>query len=190
MKTLSITFGVVLSAAFGLAIGGGPAFADQNDPGLPALFDALASPAGSAAEAAAVQDEIERAWFAAPETGVALVFDRAVLALNDRDPSLAVVLTDHLTGLAPSFAEGWVLAGHAHSAANQPQDAARAYAEATRLEPRHFTALTRLGDLAVEAGDEEAALRRYRAALLINPHLDAVRARADALRDGAARREI
>ena len=168
----------------------GPALADQDDPALDALFDRLTAPGSDADEARAVQSEIEERWFEAPETGVRLLFDRAVVALNDRDPSLAVVLTSHVTGLAPSFAEGWVLAGHARAAAGQPQDAARAYAEAVRLEPRHFTALARLGDLAVEAGDKATALARYRAALLINPHMDAVRARADALRDEAARREI
>ena len=166
------------------------AAADQTDPKLDPLFDALRAPGGDAAEARAIQDEIEGLWFEAPETGVALLFDRAVVALNDRDPGLAVVLTGHVTGLAPSFAEGWMLAGHAYSAAGQPQDAARAYAEAVRLEPRHFDALARLGDLAMEAGDKPAALARYREALLINPHLEAVRARADALRDEAARREI
>ena len=164
--------------------------ADQTDPALDALFEALTAPGSDAEAAREVQDEIEARWFAAPETGVAVLFDRAVLALNDRDPALAVVLTGHVTGLAPSFAEGWVLAGHAYAAAGQPQDAARAYAEAVRLEPRHYTALARLGDLAVEAGDKRAGLARYRAALLVNPHLGAVRSRADALRDEAARREI
>ena len=166
------------------------ALADQTDPELDALFAALTAPGSDAAEARAVQDEIEARWFVAPETGVSVLFDRAVLALNAEDPGLAVVLTHHVTGLAPSFAEGWVLAGHAYSAAGRNQDAARAYAEAVRLEPRHFMALARLGDLAVEAGDKHAALSRYRAALLLNPHLEGVRARADALRDEAARREI
>lgn len=168
----------------------GPALADQTDPELDALFEALSAPGGDADEARAVQAEIEQRWFAAPELGVSILFDRAVLALNGRDPALAVVLTSHVTGLAPSFAEGWVLAGHAYTAAGEPQEAARAYAEAVRLEPRHFDALARLGDLAVEAGDKAAGLERYREALLLNPHLDAVRARADALRDEAARREI
>ena len=166
------------------------ALADQTDPELGALFDTLTAPGSDAAEVKAAQDEIEARWFAAPETGVSVLFDRAVLALNARDPGLAIVLTGHVTGLAPSFAEGWVLAGHAYSAAGQNQDAARAYAEAVRLEPRHYTALARLGDLAVEAGDKPAALARYRAALLLNPHLKSVRVRADALRDEAARREI
>ena len=187
MTRLSL-FAILLVTGPIMAVG--TALADQTDPELDALFSALAAPGGDASEARVIQLEIERRWFVAPETGVSLLFDRAVVALNDRDPALAVVLTSHVTGLAPSFAEGWVLAGHAYAAAGQPQDAARAYAEAVRLEPRHFDALARLGDLAVEAGDKPAALARYRAALLLNPHLDAVRARAEALRDEAARREI
>ena len=167
-----------------------PASAQEREADLDSLFEALRSPSGDAAEVARIESEIEAAWFAPPETGVAILFERAVQALNARDPALAVVLTGHVTGLAPSFPEGWVLAGHAHSAADQPQEAARAYAEAVKLEPRHYEALARLGDLAMEAGDKAAALDRYREALLLNPHLGAVRARADALRDEAARREI
>lgn len=182
MKALSLIF----CAPFSLAL----AVAQTPEPTLDDLFAALAAPDGDAAEAAAVADEIEARWFAPPETGISLLFDRTVIALNERDPALAVVLSKHVTGLAPSFAEGWVLAGHAYSAANQPQDAALAYAEAVRLEPRHWQALTRLGDLALEGGDKPAALSRYRAALLVNPHLDEVRARADGLRDEAARQEI
>ena len=163
------------------------AAADQTDPRLDALFDALRAPSGTAAEAAATQGRIEAIWYAPPETGVGLLFDRAVAALNAEEAGLALELLTHVTGLAPSYAEGWVLAGHAHSRVGDTGEAAKAYAEAVRLEPRHWTALARLGDLAAEAGDQANALRRYREALLINPHLDEVRARARALQDGRQR---
>ena len=164
-----------------------PAAADQTDPRLDALFDALRAPSGTAAEAEATQSRIEAIWYAPPETGVGLLFDRAVTALNADETRLAREILTHVNGLAPRYAEGWVLAGHAHSRAGDTGEAARAYAEAVRLEPRHWTALTRLGDLAAEAGDEAGALRRYREALLINPHLEEVRARARALQDGRQR---
>ena len=167
-----------------------PARAEEADATLDTLFAVLAAPSSTQAEARAAQEEIEARWFVPPETGVGILFDRAVTALNDRDPALAVVLTGHVTGLAPSFAEGWVLAGHARAAAGQPQDAMRAYAEAVRLEPRHYAALARLGDLAFEAGDRRAALSRYREALLVNPHLAEVRERADRLRDEVRPGEI
>lgn len=167
-----------------------PALADQTDPRLGALFADLAAPDGTAADAARTQEEIEALWYAPPETGVGVLFDRAVAALNDREPGRALTLLSHVHGLAPSYAEGWVLAGHAHSAANDAGAAARAYAEAVRLEPRHYAALARLGDLALEANDKPGALRRYRQALLLNPHLAEVRARAEALRDEIGSREI
>ena len=180
-----------LLSAFGVClVAPACALADQNDPRLDGLFAALRAPQGSAADAVATQARIEEIWFVPPETGIGILFDRAVMALNAREPALALDLVSHVNGLAPSYAEGWVLAGHAHSAAGDSGAAARAYAEAVRLEPRHFTALTRLGDLAVEAGDKRGGLRRYREALLLNPHLDAVRARADGLRDEIGSREI
>ena len=117
------------------------AAADQTDPRLDALFDALRAPSGTAAEAEATQDRIEAIWYAPPETGIGLLFDRAVEALNAENPGLALTLLAHVNGLAPSYAEGWVLSGHAHSRSGDTGAAARAYAEAVRLEPRHFTAL-------------------------------------------------
>ena len=180
----------LLAASVLLASSSWPALADQNDPRLDGLFAALRAPEGTAADAAATRDRIEAIWFVPPETGIGILFDRAVVALNERDPAAALDLVSHVNGLAPSYAEGWVLAGHAHSAAGDTGAAARAYAEAVRLEPRHFTALARLGDLAVEANDKRGALRRYREALLLNPHMDEVRARAEALRDEIGSREI
>ena len=168
----------------------GPALADQTDPRLDALFADLRASDGTAADAARTQSEIEALWYAPPETGVGLLFDRAVAAMNDREPAVALVLLGHLQGLAPSYAEGWVLAGHAHSAVGDSGAAARAYAEAVRLEPRHYAALGRLGDLALEAGDKPGALARYREALLLNPHLSEIRARAESLRDEIGSREI
>lgn len=162
----------------------GPAAADQRDARLDELFERLKAGDASA------QSEIEDAWYAPPEAGVSVLFGRAVEAMNADDTDLALVLAGHVNGLAPSFAEGWVLTGHARSAAGDAAGASRAYAEAIELEPRHFVALARLGDLAVEAGDKAAGLERYRQVLLIHPGMTAVRARAERLRDETRAQEI
>ena len=164
-----------------------PAAADQNEPALDDLFAQLQAPEGDAAETEA---RIEALWYRAPESGIAVLFERAVDALNAEDPNLAAVLASHINGLAPSYAEGWILTGHVRSALGDGGGASRAYAEALRLEPRHYVALARLGDLAVEAGDKQAGLERYREALLINPHMDGVRERADRLRKETRGQEI
>ncbi|MBB4659212.1 hypothetical protein [Parvularcula dongshanensis] len=165
----------------------GSASADQSDPALGPLFEALAAPEGNAAS---VQSQIEDIWYRAPETGVGILFGRAIGAMNDGDTDLALVLIGHVNGLAPSFAEAWVLKGHALSRLGDNGAAALAYDQALSLEPRHYVAIARLGDLAVEAGDKRAGLDRYHDALLLNPHLDAVRERADRLRDETRAQEI
>lgn len=151
---------------------------------LDPLFERLAEGDASA------QPEIEDAWYAPPEAGVAILFGRAIEALNADDDDLALVLAGHVTGLAPSFAEGWVLTGHIRSGTGDMAGAARAYAEAVAIEPRHFVAIARLGDLAVEAGDKASGLERYREALTINPTMKAVRERASRLRDETRAQEI
>jgi predicted TPR repeat methyltransferase len=184
-------FTVLIPAALFLGVGPvlypGPANADQNDPRLPELFEALRSPDG---DPALIELRIQEAWYAPPEAGIAILFERAVEALNQDDHALALLLAGHVNGLAPSFAEGWMLTGHARSAAGEPAEAGRAYAEAVRLEPNHFEALARLGDIALAAGDKQAALARYREALQINPHMEAVRARAEQIRDETRSQEI
>lgn len=176
-----------IALGLGIVLHPGTARADQNDPRLPELFEALRSPGG---DPAVIERRIQEAWYAPPEAGIAVLFERAVAALNQDDHALALLLAGHINGLAPSFAEGWMLTGHARSAAGEPAEAGRAYAEAVRLEPNHFEALARLGDIALAAGDKEAALARYREALQINPHMDAVRARADQIRDETRSQEI
>ena len=164
--------------------------ASAADPALAALYAQLSDPSASQGQVRDAEAAIERRWREAPETGIAVLFDRAVLAMNAEEPALAAVLSGHVTALAPSWAEGWVLLGHARSALGEMPAASRAYAEAVARAPRHYRAIARLGDLALEAGDEAAALSRYREALRLNPHLSEVRARADRLADAAAPREI
>jgi predicted TPR repeat methyltransferase len=167
-----------------LLLGGARAQGETRAERLDALFERLSEGDAQA------QSEIEALWYAPPEAGIGVLFGRAVDAMNEGDADLALVLLSHVTGLAPSYAEGWVLTGHARSAAGDAADAARAYQQALEIEPRHFVAIARLGDLAVEAGDKGAALERYREALLLNPSMRAVRERADRLRDETRAQEI
>lgn len=157
----------------------GVAHADQNDPLLDPLFDQLRNGGGDPLE---IQIEIETMWMTAPEVSVQILVQRLTVALENEDAAVAGVLADHVTGLAPSFAQGWVLRGHAALLAEDLAAAEAAYTRAVSLEPRHYGALSALGDIAAAAGDKSDAHQFFRQALDFNPHLDAVRAQADQLR--------
>lgn len=161
--------------------------ADQFDPSLDGLFDALRTGTG---DVQAHQSDIQAAWLTPPEAGIGVLVTRTIVAMEAADPATAEVLVGHITGLAPHYAEGWMLKGHLALLADDRVAAALAFAKVVDLEPRHFLALEKLGDLALASGDEEGAYRHYRAALNWNPHLDAVRDQANRLRTGFDGQEI
>ena len=84
-------------------------------------------------------------------------------------------LTDH----APDFAGGWYLRGVAHFLDGDFGPSIADMAEVLAREPRHFGALTQLGTMFEELGQDDRALQAYRASLKIHPHqqdaADAVR---------------
>lgn len=167
--------------------GSAPAAADQYDPALSELFDALQSGRGNPDT---LEAEIENRWLSAPEAGTAILVERVVAALDQEEFAVAELLVEHLTELAPSFAEGYVLQGRLALARNDSRTAMVAFRRAVSLEPRHYVALERLGDIALARGDRERAYEYYRDALEQNPTLEALRARADRLRAELASQEI
>ena len=164
-----------------------PARADQLDPALEELFDQLRRGEG---EVESLQFDIQAAWLRAPEAGIGILVNRTIEALEAEDAATAGVLIDHVTGLAPHYAEGWMLKGHLALLGDDRVAAELAFGKVVALEPRQFLALEKLGDLALLSGDEERAHKRYREALDWNPHLEQVRERADRLRAALGGQEI
>ena len=64
-------------------------------------------------------------------------------------------------------------------------DAMRDIAAVLALEPRHFGALTGLGLILQDVGDDKEALKAFRKALAIDPHLDRV---PDIVKDAVGKR--
>jgi len=100
------------------------------------------------------------------------------------------VWASHMTGHAPSLAEGWILRGHLAAMRENLAAAELAYSRALALEPRHFRALEALGDVAYSAGRREEAYSYYRQALDIHPNLAGVREKVDQLRFETGSQEI
>ena len=65
---------------------------------------------------------------------------------------------------------GWYLRGVAFYLQGDYGVAIADMAETLKLEPRHFGALTQLGAMFEELGDNDRALDAYRASLKIHPH--------------------
>lgn len=137
----------------------------------------------------AAESDILRAWSRSGSASMDLLLKRGEEALNAGDFDAAIGHLTALTDHAPDFAAGFQLRAVAYAWRGDFGPAAADLARVLQLEPRHFAALTQLGAMLEEMGDQPRALEAYKASLAIHPHqqdaLDAV-ARLTADLEGTA----
>lgn len=137
----------------------------------------------------AAESDILRAWSRSGSASMDLLLKRGEAALDAGDFDAAIGHLTALTDHAPDFATGFHLRAVAYAFRGDFGPAAADLARALQLEPRHFPALTQLGAMLEEMGDQQRALAAYQASLAIHPHqqdaLDAV-ARLTADLEGTA----
>jgi tetratricopeptide (TPR) repeat protein len=138
---------------------------------LDTLFEAL-KVAPDEASAKAIEDRIWALWMVSGSDTCNVLMSRAKVAADGRDYGLAIKLLNAVIELRPEYTEGWnrratvyyLQKDYAHSLADIREVLAR--------EPRHFGALSGLGAIMQEIGDDKHALAAYRRALAIDPHLE------------------
>ena len=155
-----------------LALAAGPTTADQTDPGLARLFGDLQR-TGNTAEADRLTAEIWRRWIthASDQRANSLMQDGMELmnrGLLDQAEQVFSALIDE----RPDFAEAWNKRATIRFLRGDDTGSRRDIARVIDLEPRHFGALSGLGMIHMRAGDLQAALQAFEAALRVNPHLD------------------
>ncbi|WP_022706670.1 MULTISPECIES: tetratricopeptide repeat protein [Paracoccus] len=141
-----------------------PAAADP----LADAFDRLARPTGEGWRIA--EADILREWSRSGSASMDVLLQRGEAALDQGDLPAAI---GHLTALidhAPDFAAAYQARAAAFAASDQVGPALADLGRTLELEPRHFIALTQLGAMLEELGQEDRALDAYRASLAIHPH--------------------
>jgi tetratricopeptide (TPR) repeat protein len=182
MKALRVILNTAVAAGFALTAAAGPAAAEAAPPApddIPGLLAELARPDHAAWRR--TEREIIRAWSRSGSAAMDLLLQRGREALREGDYRRAI---EHLTALvdhAPDFAEGWNARAAAYFRAGLYGPAVDDIARTLTLNPQHWGALSGLGMILEATGRKAAALGAYRAALAIHPHLDDIRARAEAL---------
>ena len=157
-----------------------PAAADQTDPRLDMLFEELRT--GDAVRAEENVARILEIWSDAQSDTVDLLYARAEQSLGAGRKDLALVLLDHVVGLAPSFAQGYALRGEARLVSGDTQGAIDDFNHVLQLEPRQFEVRARLAGILLAAKEKRAAYEMFQKALEWNPHDEDLRRRARALR--------
>jgi tetratricopeptide (TPR) repeat protein len=137
------------------------------------LFQALkAAPDDETARL--IEGRIWALWLASGSDTADLLMSRARTAIEQNDADLAIELLDAIIELKPDYVEAWnrraTLYFEKHDYGRAMSDIAQVLAR----EPRHFGALTGLGMILEDVGDDKRALEAFRRALEVDPRLERV----------------
>lgn len=156
---------------------------------LDTLFAALKI-APDAESAKAIESRIWALWMASGSDTCNLLMGRAKNATDAKDYDLAIKLLDAVIEIKPDYTEAWnrratvyyLTGDFGHSLADIRQVLIR--------EPRHFGALSGLGLIMQDIGDDKDALDAYRKALAIDPQLENLHDVVKTLTDKVEGRDI
>jgi tetratricopeptide (TPR) repeat protein len=137
------------------------------------LFGALKA-APDADSAKQVENRIWALWLASGSDTANLLMTRAKSAIDSNDLDLAVELLNALIKIKPDYIEAWNRRATLHYLRKEYGQSMEDIRQVLIREPRHFGAMSGLGMILQEFGDEKRALDVFRRALEINPHLSKI----------------
>jgi tetratricopeptide (TPR) repeat protein len=140
---------------------------------LDKLFEALKlAPTDESAKF--VENRIWALWVASGGDTAGLLMGRVKTAIDGKDLELAVKLLTAIIEIRPDYVEAW---NRRATVLYMKKDFGSALADIREVlarEPRHFGALSGLGMILQEIGDDKRALDAFRRALAVHPHLERV----------------
>ncbi|MEN3377934.1 MAG: hypothetical protein V7604_3289 [Hyphomicrobiales bacterium] len=137
------------------------------------LFEALKA-APDADSAKLVEGRIWALWLASGSDTADLLMSRVKSAMDNKDNALAIKLLDAVTRLKPDYVEGWNRRATLRFAEKDYGGALADIQQVLGREPRHFGALSGLGIIMQELGEDKLALEAFRRALAVNPNLQKI----------------
>ena len=141
--------------------------------GLDFLFEAL-KVAPDADSAKHIEGRIWALWLASGSDTANLLMTRVKTAMDGKDQALAIKLLDSIIELRPDYVEAW---NRRATLYYMQKDYVRSMADIRQvlsLEPRHFGAISGLGMIMQEFGDDKRALDAFRRAVQVHPHLQRI----------------
>jgi tetratricopeptide (TPR) repeat protein len=138
---------------------------------LDTLFDALKiAPDDSTAKA--IEERIWSVWMVSGSDTCNLLMSRVKAAADGKDYDLAIKLLNAIITIKPDYVEAWNQRATVYYLINDYGHALADIREVLAREPRHFGALSGLGLILQDIGDDKHALEAYRKALAVDPHLE------------------
>jgi tetratricopeptide (TPR) repeat protein len=153
------------------------------------LFGALkAAPDDTSAKA--VEDRIWAVWTSAGNETTTLLMTRAKKAMDDKDYDLALRVLGAVIEIKPEFTEAWNRRATVYFMKRDYTNSLADISKVLAREPRHFGALSGLGLIMQEIGDDKHALDAYRKALEVYPRLKGVGDKIKSLTEKVEGRDI
>ena len=146
------------------------------------LFGALKA-APDAESAKQVENRIWALWLASGSDTANLLMTRAKSAIDSNNLDLAVELLDAIVKIKPDYIEAWNRRATIRYMRKEFGQSMEDIRQVLKLEPRHFGAMSGLGMILQEFGDEKRALDVFRRALEVNPHLPKIDEMVKSLRE-------
>jgi tetratricopeptide (TPR) repeat protein len=147
-----------------------PVLAAQDDPRLAALFERLAV-TDDLREGALIQSVIWSIWLQSGDPRIDALMQRGMEAMEARDFQAAHMAFTEIVETKPKFAEGWNKRATVRYLMRDFRGSIADIDKTLALEPRHFGALSGLGLVYLALGKDEDALKAFRRAHALHPHL-------------------
>jgi tetratricopeptide (TPR) repeat protein len=120
---------------------------------------------------AAAEDALWNIWMRSASDAARDELAVAIAEIRDDHTAAACQRLARLCELEPAYSEAHHQRGIALHAAGRLDEAYAAYGTAVALNSHHFAAMAAMGHICVELGDYVTALRHYRDAVSIHPHI-------------------
>ena len=145
------------------------AAADQRDPRLQELFIAL-SEVPDPESALGIEAAIWQIWLDGGDSTLNELMGQGIAAMHANRFRDAAGRFTNLIRAAPAFAEAWNKRATVYYLMDRLEDSVRDIERTLALEPRHFGAISGMGLIFLQRGDEEGALDAFEKVLEIHPH--------------------
>jgi tetratricopeptide (TPR) repeat protein len=111
-------------------------------------------------------------WSRSGDPAIDKLFARGIEQMRARALTDALATFDEIVRRKPAFAEGWNKRATIYFLLGEPAKSLKDCDEVFRRNPNHFGALAGAGQIHLQLGAPETALRFFRRAVAVNPELE------------------
>jgi len=162
---------------------------DERNRNIDFLFGALKA-APDDASAKEIENRIWAVWSEAHSETTNLLMGRAKKAADDKEYDLALRLLSEIIEIKPDFTEAWNRRATIYFLRKDYTNSLADISKVLTREPRHFGALSGLGLIMQDIGDDKHALEAYRKALEVYPRLKGMEEKVNTLKEKVEGRKI